>query len=188
MNITLLNTSISTGTDKNGKPYQIADVAFKNNTYGGKVEGKKITSYNKAAFDVLAVAMPGDIYEITTEKKGQYVEWTAMVKATAGSPAPAPQAFAGRTTATNPSPRSNYETPEERAQRQVFIVRQSSIANAVSALSVGAKSALKAGEVVALAKEFESYVFAQPKLGGETGFDDVPDLDPTFDTNQPNIE
>jgi hypothetical protein len=139
---------------------------------------------------VLATAQPGTTYEVSVVKNDKgYNDWVSMqpagtaptalvqVAGPTGSP-PAKAGAVGRTP---------YETPEERAQRQIYIVRQSSIANAVSALAVGSKSPLAADSVIKLAKEFEGYVFAVPKLGGETGFDDIPNLDPRFDTN-PQIE
>lgn len=184
MNITILSVAISTLPAKKpgGKPYQVAEVAFKNNTFGGAVQGKKITSYSKA-YPVVSLAQPGEAYEITTEKNGEFVEWVAMQKTVANAPSQAPvvsskPAVQGATAA----PRSNYETPEERAQRQVYIIRQSSLSTAVSTLAVGAKS-LKPDDVLALAKRYESYVFSTG-----TGFDDIPDLDASFVSDEPNIE
>mgnify|MGYP003353238654 CR=1 FL=1 len=61
MNITLLNVTINTKPTKNGKSYQEADVAYKNNSFQGKVEGKKVMSFGATAeaFKVLAQAQPG---------------------------------------------------------------------------------------------------------------------------------
>jgi hypothetical protein len=195
MNITILNVVISTLPAKKpgGKPYQVAEVAFKNNSYGGNVQGKKITSYSKA-WGSVAVAQPGETYDVVTEKNGEFVEWVSMQKGAAtaapsGQTSAATSGFAAAPSRAvgGSSPRSTYETPEERAQRQVFIVRQSSISAAVAALTVGAKSALPAGSVIEMARQFEAYVFETPKVGGETGFDDVPNFDPSFD-NQPQID
>jgi hypothetical protein len=83
-----------------------------------------------------------------------------MAQAVAGAPSPVatPQAsIAGKPAAA--SPRSTYETPEERAQRQILIVRQSSLSSAVALLTTGAKTAPSAQAVVDVAKEFEAYVF-----------------------------
>ena len=67
---------------------------------------------------------------------------------------------------------SNYETKEERAQRQVYIIRQSSISSAVELLGTGAKTA----DVIATAKEFEAYVFAkEANPTKEVNFDDLED-------------
>jgi hypothetical protein len=59
-----------------------------------------------------------------------------------------------------PSPKSTYETPEERAKKQVYIVRQSSIANAVALLP---KSDV--AKILETAKTFEDFVFGNgPKV------------------------
>jgi hypothetical protein len=54
---------------------------------------------------------------------------------------------------------SNYETPEERAKRQVLIVRQSSIGTAVEALKLTGRVPEKIEEIFDLAKEIEKYVW-----------------------------
>jgi hypothetical protein len=58
---------------------------------------------------------------------------------------------------------SNYETPAERAKRQVYIVRQSSI-NAAIALYVAQNpkgAAVSVEEILKVAGTFEAYVFDQ---------------------------
>ena len=69
---------------------------------------------------------------------------------------------------------SNYETKEERAARQVLIVKQSSLSTAVSALAVGAKSTPSAADVIAYAKQLEQYVMGVPQTMDELrGDEDV---------------
>lgn len=70
----------------------------------------------------------------------------------------------------NTSPRSTYETPEERAQKQIYIVRQSSLTNAIALL--GSKA--KVEQVVSVARQFEQYVFG---LDERESFDDLPTID-----------
>lgn len=179
MNITILNVTIETKPTTKGS-YQSADVAYKNNSFGGKVEGKKVMSFGatKDAFTVLASAQPGDTYDVTVVKNDKgYNDWVSMQKAgaaSAASPSSAPVG-AARSNAT-PAPRNTYETPEERAKKQVYIVRQSSVANAITLLGIGAKTPPVVDDVIGVAKKLEAYVFEQPKLGGETGFDDIPDF------------
>lgn len=64
---------------------------------------------------------------------------------------------------------STYETPEERAKKQVYIVRQSSLSNALTALAIGAKTPPKPDEVIELARKYEDYVF------GKTSLPPIPD-------------
>ena len=162
MNITILSIDIKTVPTAKGS-YQTADVAYKNNSFQGKVEGKKVMSFGatKDSFTTLAQAQPGQTYEVTIVKNDKgYNDWVSMAQAQPGaaSPVATPQASAvGKAPAA--TPRSTYETPEERAQRQVLIVRQSSLSSAVALLTAGAKTPPSAQAVVDVAKEFENYVF-----------------------------
>lgn len=166
MNITLIDKKITTAPNKTGKMFQTAELAFKNNTYGGKVEGKKITEYSKA-WKAVAEANVGETFEVETEKNGQYVEWVSLSKAGVPGGAVGQHKAEAKVGVANPV-KSSYETAEERAKRQVYIVRQSSVANAIATLSVGAK-AVKPDEVIALAQKYEGYVFGT----GDSGFDDM---------------
>lgn len=174
MNITILSVDIKTTPTAKGS-YQTADVAYKNNSFQGKVEGKKVMSFGatKDSFTTLATAQPGESYEVTIVKNDKgYNDWVSMAKATAGAASPA----AAPSKAATVAPRSTYETPEERAQRQVLIVRQSSLSSAVNTLTAGAKTPPAVESVIALAKQYESYVFGY----GASGFDDLPSDIPEF--------
>ena len=59
--------------------------------------------------------------------------------------------------------RSTYETPEERAKKQVYIVKQSSINAAIQLLSVGAKQPPSTELVLTEAQKFVDFVFAEKK-------------------------
>jgi len=78
--------------------YSCFELTFKD---GDRTKNKKIMSFNREIFGVLSNAQPGQHYEVTTEKKGEYWEWTAV--STVASPdaaevspgtakAPAPEA------------------------------------------------------------------------------------------------
>ena len=158
MNITILSTDIKTVPTAKGS-YQVADIAYKNNTFQGKVEGKKVMSFGATAnaFKVLAEAVSGDTFNVTVVKNDKgYNDWTALTKGDA-SAAATPSTGAAKTT-TTPT-KTTYETPEERAQRQVLIVRQSSVSSALGILSVGSKTTLKVADVLATAATIEKYVF-----------------------------
>lgn len=182
INITLLSVQITTVPTAKGS-YQVADVAYKNNTFQGKVEGKKVMSFGATAesFKSLAQAQPGQTYEVQIVKNDKgYNDWVSMAAAGAAS-ASAPQK-ASPSSAT-PAPKNTYETPEERAKRQISIVRQSSLSNAIATLSVGAKK-VEPDDVIAVAKKYESFVNGTVDVavaGGLTGFDDVPNFDSSFE-------
>lgn len=182
MQIQILSVSITTTPTAKGS-YQTADVAYKNLTYQGKVEGKKVMSFGatKDAFATLATAQAQEIYEVNVVKNDKgYNDWVSMVKG-GGATSAAPNKTAAGGVGTAPARTSTYETPEERAKRQVFIIRQSSISSAIAALSVGSKG-LKEQEIFDLARKIESYVVADgavpapTKIGGESGFEDLPDF------------
>jgi len=179
MNITLLSVDIKTVPTAKGS-YQTADVAYKNNSFQGKVEGKKVMSFGatKDSFSTLALAQPGESYEVTIVKNDKgYNDWVSMAKAEAGANSPAVSAPAGGK-APAATPRSTYETPEERAQRQVLIVRQSSLSAAVNLLLAGAKTPPPVENVLALAKQFEDFVFGKQALGPISEMsDDFPQVD-----------
>lgn len=187
MNITILNVAVSTQPTKTGKTYQIADIAYKNNTFQGKVEGKKVMSFGAQAeaFKVLATAQPGDIFNVTVEKNAQgYNDWVRLERdQTGGKGDPRDSATAKQT--STPAFRQYGETPEERAKRQVAIVRQSSLSNAIATLALGSKGLPKPEVVIDLAKQYEAYVL-DIKGPGASGFDDVPTFDESFNT--PNVE
>jgi len=100
-----------------------------------------------------------------------------MVKGVAGAAQPVQAKASGgvvaQPTASQPS-RSTYETPEERAKKQVYIIRQSSFSSAIAGLGAGAKAPVKFEDALAYAKNIEKYIFDMDL--GEAGFQDVPDF------------
>lgn len=175
MNITILSVDIKTTPTAKGS-YQTADVAYKNNTFQGKVEGKKVMSFGAtaASFKVLSQAAAGESYEVSIVKNDKgYNDWVSMSKAGAADAGATQAAKPAAASGSTASPRSTYETPEERAQRQIYIIRQSSISAAVSSLAAGAKAAVEPSKVLAVAKQYEDYVLGK----GASGFDDLPDFD-----------
>lgn len=177
MNITILSVQTTTQTAKSGKPYQQLEVAFKNNTFG-KVESKKIMPFGaqKAAFDALANAATGSVFEVTVVKNDAgYNDWTAIKQAPPGSINEPQASSINKQTAGNVTQvKSTYETPEERAKKQVYIIRQSSLSAAIGSLSVGAKSALKASDVIAVAEEYYAWVMQSPQDAVKQDMFDVP--------------
>jgi hypothetical protein len=178
MNITILSVQSTTQTSKAGKPYQQLEVAFKNNTFG-KVESKKLMPFGaqKASFDALANAAVGSVFEVTVVKNDAgYNDWTTCTQAApgavtgAGSINNATKPTAGTTMQV----KSTYETPEERAKKQVYIIRQSSISAAIASLSVGAKSALKPEDVLDLAEDYFTWVMQSPQDVAKQDIFDMP--------------
>jgi hypothetical protein len=183
--IELIGVTVQTNPGKKaGTTYQSLDVAYINRTFKNKVEGRKIMAFGATAetFKTLSNATKGDVFDVEVVKNDAgYNDWVSAKKSD-GSAASATNATrtAAPTSAGSTSPKSTYETPEERAKRQILIVRQSSLSTAVETLVVGAKAPPKKEEVVELAKYYESYVFgdntakvAEPETFGDLE-DDVP--------------
>lgn len=179
MQIQIIATTIETKPTQKGTSYQQLEVTYKNLSYQGKVESKKLMSFgaNANAFKTLADAPTGSQWEVTVVKNAQgYNDWTAVAPSSQ-APAGAPSPQAGAQARTQPGQtRSTYETPEERAQRQILIVRQSSVSSALTLHSMGAKNPAKLEEVLDTAQKICDFVFGV-KDPGPSGFADLPDFD-----------
>jgi len=160
---------LSVSVEDKGK-YKMMEVAYKSD---GKVTSKKVMSFGNAAdvFKRLTSAKPGDAFDIKSEKNDKgFWDWKKIVTE-------AEQAMFNEeekkgsismaTPTTNASPRSTYETADERAARQVLIVRQSSVSSAVAALKTE-KVQLEANQIIDLARELEAYVMKD--MGGTDKF------------------
>lgn len=144
MQITILKTE-----NENKGKWNLLHVSF--TTDFGKTGKISLASFGQSgeAYKTLANAQSNDVFTVEVAKNDKgYDTWTSAIKAAPGAAKPAASVA-----------RSTYETPEERAKKQVYIVRQSSIASAVTALTSGAKAPPKAEDILALARVFESYVF-----------------------------
>jgi len=145
---------LSVSVEDKGK-YKMAEVAYKGQD--GKVTSKKLMSFNyPEVFKTFADAKQGNVFSVEMVKNDKgYWDWISAVVGGQQSSKPAPSSTG------NASPKSTYETAEERANRQVLIVRQSSLSNAVEFLGLNTKKIPSAQEVVEVASFFESYVFGK---------------------------
>lgn len=172
MRIEIINVQAATKPTKTGKTYVQLDVAYKNLTREGKIEGKKIMPFqNPDVHANLQKATMGQVFEVTTVKEGEYWQWSNVQEvAKGGNMEPQTSAASsGYASKGTPSPKSTYETPEERAARQRLIVRQSCLSNAVETLKVD-KKGVDPTEALKLAERYVGWVF------GEEAKVDVPDV------------
>ena len=136
--------------------YTMLDVAFKR-LDTGKIEGKKIMSFTiKEVFNALSKATQGNQFTVTTKKNEETTYWDWVAVAPLGSGSSAPEAKPA--TAGFSSPKSNYETAEERAARQILIVRQSSLSNSIELLK-NEKKPPTVEDVLRTADIFSNWVF-----------------------------
>jgi len=106
----------------------------------------------------------GETFTMVKEKEGEF--WNVKSITTGGSqPTSSSTPDSQVQGKAYTSPKSTYETPEERALRQVMIVRQSSLSNAVAMFAAQGIKKLSPQEVITVAKQFESYVLGM-------GYDD----------------
>ena len=164
MQIKVANVEVGSGTTKAGKPYEFLDLMYKNLSFDNKAESKKIMPFGaKEVFATLKNAQPGDVFTVLREKDDAgYWQWVGISEGDA--PIQQETTNKGQTTApakTTAQPaKSTFETPEERAKKQVYIIRQSSLSTAVDLLKTD-KKVPAVDEVIQVAKLFEDYVFGR---------------------------
>jgi len=153
MQITVIDVTENTKKSESGRTFQQLEVAYKNEQ--GQPQLKKLISFsNPNVYKAAKEWVKGDVVNVTTVKneKTGYWDWIGLEgDGIVAENKPASAATGARVTG------SNYETKEERAARQVFIIRQSSLSTAVELLGQGKSVA----DVIATAKQFEAYVFSK---------------------------
>ena len=183
--ISIIAVAIIPAKTTKGDSYEQLEVTYKDLSYNNTTKTKKIMPFgsSKQVHTVLKGATNGQVFDVETVKNSAgYIDWLGIKPGTEGQevanvpsvqsvPSNAP--IRGQTSAA-PARTSTYETPEERAKKQVYIVRQSSLSAAIATLSIGAKSALKPADVIEVAKEYTDFVFdMNPASEQGTGFDDM---------------
>lgn len=159
MQVTVIDVAQETLSAKNGRTFQQLVVSYKNDK--GMAQAKKLVSFaNPDLFKAAKSWTKDQIINVKTVKndKTGYWDWVGLEGETVATS----KESATPTRVTG----SNYETKEERAARQVYIIRQSSLATAVDLLGQGAST----DTVIETAKVFEAYV-----LGNPGSFDDLAD-------------
>jgi hypothetical protein len=175
--IEVLSASVSTHPGKTGN-YQVCELAFKNKSFQDKVEGKKIMSFaEKNAFETLKGASMGQVFTIVRQKDDKgYWKWVDVQSGEVSNMSTPSASQATQATPAKTTPKSTYETPEERAARQVMIVRQSSISSAVALAAASSKTKVTPEEIIEVAKQFEAYVMGISKDVAVTAIQSLIDL------------
>lgn len=161
MKIQVLSVSTGTKTSAAGKSYQNAEIAYKN-LDNGKVESKNISQYSKV-FKAVADATPTMFYDVVSVKnQAGFWDWESFQQGSA-VPNAAPSG-ASPFNKPSPAPKSTFETPEERAKKQVYIVKQSSLSAAVEILKHNnPKGLVNPDDVITMAQGFVDWVFETEK-------------------------
>lgn len=160
MKIQILSVEVNQTKSKAGKPYEQLVVAYKNLDFG-KVEQKIIMpfGFQKDAFVTIKAANATEVYDVEVQKnEAGYNDWIKATKGTASAATSVGDQHTKVSASTTAGTKGNWETPDERAKKQVYIIRQSSLGHAVATLSVGAKTAPTSEKVIELAKAYEDFV------------------------------
>lgn len=152
------------------KKYQIAEVLYDE---GGNKKNFKVFSFlNPAVFKIVSNKDSiGKEFDVRVEKNDKgYNTWVAIEDA--GSSPPAASTSAPTKGASFSGDR---ESKDEREARQRYIIRQSSLSNAIAVLTAGAKTPPKFEEVKDLAEKFVGFVFELPDIFEESFPNDDPE-------------
>jgi hypothetical protein len=154
MLIQIRNVSVE-NVVKGKSRYSVAHVTY---DFQGAEKTRKIMSFsNPDVFKKVQEAVGQSVEVVIGKNDAGYDEWKSVTitgsASTTGTVSSPPTA--------NRVSGSNYENKEERAARQVLIVKQSSLSAAVATLTPGAKAALDPRVVLDLAQQYVDWVFEQ---------------------------
>ena len=125
-------------TTKTNKPYEFVDLMYKNKSFQDKVEGKKVMPFgNKEVFDVLKNSEK-EMYSLLVGPRMQMAfgigiksqQRVTLINKLKRSVIQSQNLLLVKAVSSS----SNWETAEDRAKKQVYIIRQSSLTNAVNTL------------------------------------------------------
>ena len=166
MRVSIVNVEIE--VKKPGpRGWSLATVTY---LHGGETKRQNVASFtNPQVFKDVQKYIGTDVEVEIGKNEKNYDEWKQIKPADASSPSTA--STSGNTGSSTPSTRvsgSNYETPAERARRQVLIVRQSSLSNALDYLkSTDKEGHFGVSNVLEVAEQFAEWVFEQEELNDE---------------------
>jgi hypothetical protein len=173
MNISIIAVDREVIQKKKGPgTYEVLNVTYKNHTFQDKVESKKLVDFatDKDLYKTVGDANKGDTFSIEREKDatGQYWNWVGIARqdGTVSGAASSSKPTSSVTT------KSTYQTPEERAAVQLYIIRQSSIASAVNLTKDHGTPT--ADSVIEIARKFEEYVLGIEQPTIENLSNDIP--------------
>ena len=142
---------------RNGRnKYDKAEVVY---SFNGQNRTQKLMSFsNPGVFTQVRNMKQGETYDVEVVKNDAGFNQWAKIVAVSGEPAPGvaeggKPAPAGRTSV------STYETAEERKIKQMYIVKQSSITNAIAFLSQQENAIADVSAVLDVAQQFVDFVY-----------------------------
>ena len=140
--------------------YSIAEVTYRSLDREGKVSSKKVMSFNKV-YETASKVQKDEVYDITSEKdKNDYWVWTEMVKSNESINSVSANASTGRVSKST----NTYETPEERALKEVRLARKNGLNVAVEYLKATKGAKFNVDEVITVAERFADFAIAGTTL------------------------
>ena len=144
--------------DVPGKDYQKANVTYK--TAEGKVEGRNIMSFvSESVWNSITKAQKGDWFDVEQEKDktGKYWNWVGIHRQDSPPKQEAPVGKVNTFAEKNELDKQKFEYDK---QKQQYIIRQSSLSNAVAYMAAYNKgTAFSPDDVINVARRFEAFVY-----------------------------
>lgn len=173
---TVVSVELDVQVAKNGGgTYPGARLSYRDENGALKEKGfhNNVFKFNAGLKAQLANLSPGNVFNMEMEKEGEFWNVKGITLASAAAPVADKDVPAtGKATPYTASPKSTYETPEERAKKQLYIIRQSSINQAIE--YKGQKASIE--DIIKVAKQFEAHVYGND-------FDDGSLISMTEDTD-----
>lgn len=163
--------TVNSHSAKNGRQYQSIEVTYKNEQ--GQAGNKKLMSFSHPdVFKTAQTWTKGDKVNIDSVKDDNgYWQWKAVLQ-----DGQAPSVSSPKTNSPSPAAKGNsFPTQDERAQTQVYIIRQSSLTNANATLATTGKPVTQ-DQVVELAKVYERFVLGLPPTAAIKEPESIEDL------------
>ncbi len=154
MDIQVVSVGQPQQISKNGKAWDEIEINYisKNGP-----ANRKIKSFEGEVFKQVKSLKEGDNAKVTLLKEGNFWNWKDVQKDAA---APAVLTITSLSAPQAAKKTGDWETSDERAKKQYYIVRQSSISSAIAYFNSGNQVAHSVEEILEVAKKFEEFVFS----------------------------
>ena len=155
---------------RNGRnKYDKAEVVY---SFNGQNRTQKLMSFsNPAIFAQVRKMVSGETYDVEVVKNEAGFNSWAKIVAVSGEPAPGVAASGDKPT-TGRTTVSTYETAEERKIKQMYIIKQSSITNAIA--RAGQNPDPLSIDILGLAQQFVDFVYGNQEADLFQEDNDIP--------------
>ena len=156
MKVKILDVNVENIT-KGKSRYSKAAVTY---TYNGEARTQNIMSFTNPSIFAKVQEKVGQEVEITiTKNAAGYNEWASLDEVGTAPAAPETTGGVSAVASTTRVSGSNYETPAERAIKQVYIVKQSSLSTAVALAGHIDQPPRSPEDIIETAQKFVDWVF-----------------------------